>query len=96
MTHAYRLFKIALLQKYPTCEICGIRQASQVNHCLYHVHGGIFDSFENCHSSCEQCHNARGHSRANKARHWQKRFDEGFEMCAWNMQVVETRREWWV
>ena len=95
MKDKYLLFKLALLQKYPACEICGIRPAVEVNHCLYHVHGGIFDSNENCQAVCHECHNQNGHSRVNKVNHWYKRKSEGYPMQSWNLLISENRREWW-
>ena len=95
MTEAYLQFKLALLQLYPTCEICGLRQSTEVNHCLYHKHGGIFDTVENCQAVCVECHNRFGHSNQNKRRHWMKREGQ-YDMQKWNMKVSRFRREWWL
>jgi hypothetical protein len=95
MNKAYRLFKEALLRRYPVCEVCGFRRATQVGHCLYHVHGGIYDSFENCQSNCPICNSVTGRAnwRSEKVRHWHKRVSEGYDMAGWNEQVPWPRRE---
>jgi len=95
-TNSYILLKEALIAAYPICEICGVRRSIEVNHCLYHKHGGVYDDFENCQAVCHECHMTGGaHTRANKLAHWKKRVKEGFDMDGWNETIPETRREKW-
>lgn len=95
-TNSYILLKEALLAAYPMCEICGVRRSIEVNHCLYHKHGGIFDTFENCQAVCHHCHlTGKAHTRAAKLAHWRKRKCDGFDMEKWNESVPEIRRERW-
>lgn len=95
MQNKYLIFKQTLLRKYPHCEICGIQQAIEVNHALYHVHGGVFDSIENCQAVCVKCHRLHAHTHQAKIDHWRKREGEGYNMRLWNASIPETRREWW-
>jgi len=71
---------------------------TDVGHCLYHQHGGIFDGLENCQSNCNVCNTGYGsnaNSRDQKKKHWAKRCEElGREhMLQWNSQVPKWRRE---
>ncbi len=91
----YILFKIMLLETYPMCEICGVRHSVEVNHCLYHRHGGIFDSFENCQAVCHLCHMTIAHTRLAKIAHWEKRVMEGYNMTQWNEKIPKMRKEGW-
>ena len=98
MKKAYKNFKLKLLAQYPICEVCDISRASQINHVLYHKHGGIFDSFENCQSCCPNCNTGygpNGNSRSAKKAHWKKRcLWLGVDyMDHWNNQVNKFRRE---
>jgi len=93
----YIEFKLELLRRYPTCEVCGWRPATDVGHCLYHKHGGIYDSFENCQSNCNICNTGYGsnaNSRQAKINHWKKRKAEGYDMEKWNNLVPKYRREY--
>ena len=96
-SNSYILLKEALISKYPYCEICGMRRSIEVNHCMYHKHGGIFDDFENCQAVCHECHiTGRAHWRSTKEAHWKKRVSEGYyDMQAWNESVPDTRRVGW-
>jgi len=94
ISNTYILLKEALLACYPYCEVCGVRRSIEVNHCLYHKHGGVFDSFENCQAVCTRCHaTGRAHTRAKKIRHWNTRVAQGFDMEKWNENIPETRKE---
>lgn len=93
---SYRLLKHALLEKYPLCEVCGMRRSEEVNHCLYHKHDGIFDTIENCQAVCHKCHmEGKAHTRENKLAHWKKRKEEGYKMNEWNETVPGYRKEYW-
>jgi len=98
MNKQYRLLKEALLHAYPYCEVCGTRKAKEVNHCYYHVHGGIYDGFENCQAVCCECRETRRDStKKEKDRHIKKRCGEmgAAHMIAWNIRVSKYRRVWW-
>jgi len=95
----YKALKLRLLALYPICEVCGISRASQINHVLYHKHGGIFDSIENCRSCCPNCNTGYGqnaNSREAKKKHWLRRCKElgSDHMNEWNSKVSKWRREW--
>ena len=101
-THAlkqkYKDFKLMLLARYPMCEVCNIAVATQVDHALYHVHGGKFDSIENCRSCCPACNTGYGdnaNARLSKKAHWKKRCEElgRGHMLQWNSQIPKWRRE---
>lgn len=95
-TNSYILLKQALLAAYPLCEVCGVRPSIEVNHCLYHKHGGIYDDFENCQAVCHECHlTGKAHTRANKQAHYDKRKAEGYNMKEWNEDVPRYMKENW-
>ena len=99
MNKKYKALKDLLLSKYPVCEVCNILRASQIDHALYHVHGGQFDCIENCRSCCPNCNTGYGdnaNSREAKKLHWQKRCEElGHDhMVEWNSQIGKYRREY--
>jgi len=94
----YKELKDLLLRKHPYCEVCNIVIATDVGHCLYHIHGGIFDSYENCQSNCNICntgYGANANSREAKKKHWKKRCKElgRDHMLNWNNKVSKWRRE---
>ena len=96
MKKKYKKFKLELLSHYPVCEVCNDADSTDVNHCLYHKHGGIFDSIENCQMTCNSCNCGYGpnaNSRLAKKAHWKKREAEGYDMDGWNEQVSKYRRE---
>ena len=98
MDKKYKELKLMLLEKYPLCEVCEISTATQVDHALYHIHGGIFDSVENCRSCCPNCNTGYGdnaNSREAKKKHWEKRCRElGHDhMVEWNSQIGKYRKE---
>ena len=98
MKKKYKELKDLLIEKYPKCEVCNDEKATQVDHALYHVHGGIFDSLENCRSCCSICntgHGANANSRSSKKAHWKKRCGElgRDHMIRWNNKVSKWRRE---
>lgn len=96
MKKKYKALKLKLLACYPICEVCDSAPASQINHVLYHIHSGIFDSIENCQSCCPSCncgYKGNGNSRATKKAHWKKRIAEGYDMSEWNLKVSKWRRD---
>jgi hypothetical protein len=95
-------FKLALLKRYPVCEVCGWRTATDIGHCLYHPYkerGGfdpLYTCFENCQSNCNTCnvgYGSNANSRATKQKHWAKRKAEGYDMDGWNAKIPAHRRE---
>ena len=95
-TKQYRALKDFLMQAYPICECCGDEKSFEVNHCLYHVHGGIFDTVENCQAVGVRCRETqKDNSMENRNRHWDKRVLEGYNMQGWNQQVPMSRRRNW-
>ena len=96
MKKKYKDLKLMLLALYPKCEVCNDADSTDINHCLYHIHGGLYDSIENCQMTCNACncgYKGNGNSRATKKRHWAKRVSEGYDMKAWNEKVNKWRRE---
>ena len=93
MNKAYRQFKEQMLRRYPMCDVCGQRPGKEINHCLYHKHGGIYDTPENCQIVCPECRETqKDNSRENREKHWTKRVSEGYEMVAYNQCVPEYMR----
>ena len=93
MTESYKELKFWLLLLHPWCEVCGKNRSMEVNHCLYHKHGGIYDSFENCQAVCCECRDRqKDNSRTERDKHWDKRVKEGFAMDIWNKTVPKSRR----
>ena len=98
MNPKYKALKLRLLRLYPMCEVCNNENMTQVDHALYHIHGGIYDSMENCRSCCPNCNTGYGdnaNARLSKKAHWKKRCEElGREhMLQWNSQLPKWRRE---
>ena len=98
MNPKYKALKLRLLRLYPMCEVCNAENSTQVDHALYHIHGGIYDTIENCRSCCSKCNTGYGdnaNARLSKKAHWAKRCEElGRErMLQWNSQVPKWRRE---
>jgi len=99
MQKKYKELKDLLKQLYPLCEVCNLRPMTDTGHCLYHQHGGIFDSLENCQSNCNVCntgYGANANSRDQKKKHWAKRCEElgRDHMENWNSQIGKYRREY--
>ena len=98
MKKKYKELKDLLIEKYPKCEVCNDADSTDVGHCLYHVHGGIYDSYENCQSNCNPCNCGYGpnaNSRESKRKHWRKRCAElgRDHMNEWNNKVSKWRRD---
>lgn len=99
MKKKYKDLKLKLIALYPVCEVCNDEDSTQIDHALYHVHGGLFDSVENCRACCPNCNTGYGsnaNSRKSKKAHWKKRCKElGHDhMNKWNKQVSKYRREY--
>ena len=93
MNERYKELKHYLLMLNPICEVCGERRAMEVNHCLYHKHGGIYDSFENCQAVCCECRETqRDNATEQRRKHWAKRVKQGFNMELWNQKIPKYRR----
>ena len=98
MKKKYKEFKLELLARYPKCEVCNNADSTDVNHCLYHQHDGIFDTIENCQMTCNACNCGYGpnaNSRRAKKAHWKKRCKElgRDHMIKWNEKVSKYRKE---
>ena len=92
----YKALKDHLMNKYPVCEVCGKGKSQEVNHCLYHKHGDLFDTVENCQAVCCVCRETqRDNSMENRDRHWDKRVSEGYNMEEFNQKVPKSRRKNW-
>ena len=95
-TKQYKALKDYLLQQYPICECCRKNRSQEVNHCLIHKHGGIYDTPENCQAVCPICRETQAdNSIENRDRHWDKRVAEGYDMIGWNDKVPDSRRKNW-
>lgn len=59
MTETFVELKERILKKRPICELCGIRRATQLHHCLVHdmkKYHAILTVEENLLPCCERCH----------------------------------------
>lgn len=94
MDKRYRDLKEYMLGRWPVCEVCMVRPSVEVNHCLYHKHGGIYDGPENCQMVCPECRETqKDNAIHNRDNHWKKRIAEGYDMEAWNNLVPVSRRK---
>ena len=94
----YQSFKSELLQRYPVCECCGFRKATEVHHCLYHRIKGRdeLDCIQNCSAVCHHCHmDGKVNSYEYQVKHWEKRRLEGFDMARWLDNLGWYSKEYW-
>ncbi len=59
MTETFADMKERILRKRPICEICGLRRATQLHHCLVHdmkKYHDILTVEENLMPVCDRCH----------------------------------------
>ena len=75
-----------LLLKRSICEMCGVRQATELHHCIIHRRKGNpkLDAEENLMPVCHQCHmEAKVNSREVRKKFWKEQIKRGYDMHAW-------------
>lgn len=59
MTESFQEMKERILKKRPICELCGLRRATQLHHCLVHdmkQYHALLTVEENLLPCCDRCH----------------------------------------
>ena len=94
MTHEEH--EIIIKKRGGLCEICHIRPATQLHHCIVRRRKGHpeYDVEENLEAVCEVCHAKPGtDSYEHSCEFWARQVKRGYDMQAWydglNLKVKE-------
>ncbi len=75
-----------IAKRGPYCEICGLRYATEVNHCLVHDRKRLHKLLtveENLQLVCRECHAKYGHTKENKKLFYEKQLKRGYNITKW-------------
>lgn len=94
--------KSAILLKRPICELCNIREATQLHHCIVHDSKQYHDLVtvpENLMPVCETCHTslaqvANGYEVARNFAERQKQL--GYDIAGWYKKLPLKVKENWL
>lgn len=89
------LFDLLTRERGQVCELCHVRPATEMHHCLYHRRRGApcLDDGPNIELLCHQCHqDGAVNSWAHRVAFW-RRQTERYDMDAWHEALPIKKKE---
>ena len=94
--------KREILAERPVCEVCGIRYATELNHCIVHDQKRIHRQLtcrENLQATCSICHTSteqKAHSREEREKFVEKQIERGYDIGKWYRSLDLRVKEAWL
>ena len=102
MTESFADLKTRILRQRPICEICGVRAATELHHCLVHDskrYHRLVTVEENLMPVCSICHTS-GQSTANsyeiKVKFAKSQIERGYNIRGWYKGLPLKSKENWL
>lgn len=90
-----------ILLRRSICEVCGVRKATQLHHCIVHDSKRYHKELtvpENLMPVCEHCHTTtqRANSKAVRVKFAHEQIRRGYDVAGWYKSLPLKSKEAWI